>query len=94
MKKRISLADKIQFCMKYGTLKTYSETEAIAHFCEYYNEGEIDGIIASYEAGKYLSGFIANSEYNETIYQIGNFPFFVKEVVYPLMKINHENIDS
>ena len=88
--KRVSLQQKIEVCQRYGTLKTYTLSEAIEHYnlVFSYSDEEMnekrDGLIASYDEGKYLCGFISNNDCLDfdTVYQIGNLPFFVKELIY------------
>jgi len=87
----MSLAQKINYCMQYGTLKTYTLEEAqdfyrsLRYDLEDLN-GILNDIIASYkERGRYLCSFTVHPEHEErfeTVYQLNNFPTFVSEVVY------------
>lgn len=82
---RLSLDQKIAYCQKFGTLKTLTENEALSHFTDYYDEGKIDGIIATYEAGKYCCSFIVDPKHDErfdTVYQINTLGGFVRDIVY------------
>jgi predicted nucleic acid-binding protein len=88
---RISLARKIQYCLKYGTLKTYSYLEARDRFKEYYSEESLDELKEAYLAGKFISGFTSNNDLDENIFQVGfSFSTFIIEVVYPILLMNHE----
>ena len=89
---RTSLNQKIAYCQQHGTLKTYSKTEAVQHFTDIYSSnfkeelpGHIDGVMAAYEAGKYLCSFVAHPDHEErfdTVYQLNTLGNFVRDIVY------------
>lgn len=90
--KRVSLQKKIDHCQKIGTLKTYTLEEAIGHFTKnctphFVEElsGLLYGVMAAYEKGKYLCGFVVhpdNEERFDTVYQLNTLPNFIKDIVY------------
>ena len=89
--KRTSLDQKIAYCQQRGTLKTYSEAEAVQHFTDIYSTnfreelpGHIDGVLAAYEVGKYLCSFVVPSheERFDTVFQLNTLGNFVRDIVY------------
>ena len=93
--KRLSLQKKIDYCQRFGTLKTYSIDEAIDYFTNLYKDseeelsGKIDGAMAMYEQGKCLCGFVVSPNLDErfdNVYQINTLPNFVKDIVYYMLK--------
>ena len=88
--KRLSLAQKINECLKHGTIRTYQRKDARNRLAECYGdtfegfEDEVKKSMEGYENGKVLCYFKANDPDADllSVLQTNTIPNFIKDVVY------------